>query len=106
MARPDRLDISIDHYRVLGVAVGADGASIRRAYLAAAREHHPDRVIGADAARRQLSDHKMRAANEAWRILGDADLKQQYDRERGPSRGEDDIRVVSGSCGPDVCADP
>jgi hypothetical protein len=82
VARPDRLDISIDHYRVLGVAVGADGASIRRAYLAAAREHHPDRVIGADAARRQLSDHKMRAANEAWRILGDADLKQQYDRER------------------------
>ncbi len=82
MARPDRLDISIDHYRVLGVAAGADGPSIRRAYLAAAREHHPDRVIGADAARRQVSENKMRAANEAWRILGDAELKKQYDRDR------------------------
>jgi hypothetical protein len=59
------------HYDVLGVAPDADAAAVRRAYLALARRHHPDRA-GGDAAR-------MRTINEAWAVLGDPGRRRQYD---------------------------
>lgn len=60
------------HYEVLGVTPTADEATLRRAYVALAREHHPDRA-GGDAAR-------MRALNEAWATLGDPVRRARYDR--------------------------
>lgn len=60
------------HYEVLGVAPGADDATVRRAYVALARRHHPD-VAGGDAAR-------MRALNEAFAVLGDPVRRARYDR--------------------------
>lgn len=60
------------HYGVLGVPPAADEATIRRAYVALARQHHPD-VAGGDAAR-------MRAINEAWAILGDPVCRARYDQ--------------------------
>lgn len=60
------------HYVVLGVPEAADDATIRRAYVALARQHHPD-VEGGDAAR-------MRAINEAWATLGDPVRRARYDR--------------------------
>ena len=38
-----------DPYTVLGVPVGADDATIRRAFRRLAREHHPDRSHAPDA---------------------------------------------------------
>jgi curved DNA-binding protein CbpA len=35
--------ISVDHYRLLGVKATDDAKTIRRAYFALAKEHHPDR---------------------------------------------------------------
>lgn len=60
------------HYEVLGVTPAADDATLRRAYVALARQHHPDRA-GGDAAR-------MRALNEAWATLGDPVRRARYDR--------------------------
>jgi hypothetical protein len=60
------------HYEVLGVTPAADDATLRRAYVALARQHHPDRE-GGDAAR-------MRALNEAWATLGDPVRRARYDR--------------------------
>ncbi|MFZ6002349.1 MAG: J domain-containing protein [Actinomycetota bacterium] len=60
------------HYEVLGVAPEADDATVRRAYVALARRHHPD-VTGGDAAR-------MRALNEAFAVLGDPVRRARYDR--------------------------
>lgn len=60
------------HYEVLGVTPTADEAAVRRAYVALARQHHPDRA-GGDAAR-------MRALNEAWATLGDPVRRARYDR--------------------------
>ena len=57
---------------MLGVAPTADPADVRRAYLALARQHHPD-VGGGDAAR-------MRAVNHAWSVLGDPERRARYDR--------------------------
>ena len=85
MAPSERLDTSIDHYRVLGVARSADSPTIRKAYLKLARQHHPDRLADASAADRSASDALMRQVNEAWRVLGDEKLKRRYDKARSPS---------------------
>lgn len=82
MSRPDRLDTTIDHYAVLGVARSAESPGIRKAYLQLARQHHPDRHGGASAPERRQAEQKMREVNEAWRVLGDERLKRQYDKLR------------------------
>lgn len=51
-------------YEVLGVAWDADVADIRRAYLKAARHHHPD-IAGPEG------DERMREINVAWTVLRD-----------------------------------
>lgn len=67
------------HYDVLGVRQDASRAEVRRAYLALARRHHPDRVGG--------SLDQMQALNQAWATLGDPELRQRYDRSLvGPAR--------------------
>lgn len=62
----------MSHYDVLGVVPGADPATIRQAYVALARRHHPDRP-GGDAA-------QMRAINDAWAVLSDPLRRSRYDR--------------------------
>jgi len=67
----------VTHYDVLGVAPSAPISEVRRAYVALARELHPDREGGdADA---------MRAVNEAWATLRDPDRRASYDLGLGPS---------------------
>ena len=51
----------MNHYELLGVAVDADAAVIRRAYLALARTAHPDFHVGEPEAQRR-SDPETRAA--------------------------------------------
>jgi len=67
----------VTHYDVLGVAPSAPISEVRRAYVALARELHPDRE-GGDAA-------AMRAVNEAWATLRDPDRRASYDLALGPS---------------------
>lgn len=57
---------------MLGVGPASDAATVRQAYVALARQHHPDRP-GGDAAR-------MRAINDAWSVLGDPLRRTRYDR--------------------------
>jgi hypothetical protein len=66
----------VTHYDVLGVRPGASDAEIRHAYLDAARRAHPDIAgpVGEDA---------MRALNQAWAVLGDAEARRAYDRGLG-----------------------
>lgn len=66
------------HYDVLGVAPSADEAALRQAFVALARQHHPD-VAGGDAAR-------MRAINDAWATLGDPVRRAAYDRSLAAGR--------------------
>ena len=63
-----------DHYATLGVPVDADRTVIQAAYRRLARLHHPD--FGGDPA-------AMTALNEAWSILGNAELRMAYDARRG-----------------------
>lgn len=72
----------MDHYEALGVAPDADAATVRRAYLAAARRHHPDFHADADPATRASNAARMQVVNQAWEVLGDATARAAYDRDR------------------------
>lgn len=63
-----------DPYAVLGVPNDARTDDIRRAWVALARRHHPDR--GGDAA-------AMQAVNDAWALLGDPARRRVWDRQHG-----------------------
>jgi hypothetical protein len=59
-----------DHYATLGAGREEAREEIERRYKRLARLHHPDR--GGD-------EEEMKAVNEAWRVLGDADARRDYD---------------------------
>lgn len=69
----------VTHYDVLGVPPTAPTSEVRRAYVALARRHHPDRE-GGDA-------DTMRAVNEAWATLRDPQRRAGYDRAIGGPGG-------------------
>ena len=59
-----------DYYAILGAGKAASQDEIERRYKRLARQHHPDR--GGDA-------EKMKAINEAYRVLGNVDTRRLYD---------------------------
>ena len=71
-----------DHYAALGVRPDVDAAEIRRAWIRAARANHPDRRGDVTEEQTERSDRRMRAVNEAWRVLGRAESRRLYDEER------------------------
>jgi hypothetical protein len=79
------------HYETLGVRPDADQATVRAAYLAKARTHHPDRHVDAPPAERARSARTMREVNAAWAVLSDAAARRRYDASlaaaRAPSPG-------------------
>lgn len=62
-----------DHYKVLEVPRDATTEDLQRAYRALALRYHPDRNSAPEAASR------MPAINEAWKVLGDAHRRREYD---------------------------
>jgi curved DNA-binding protein CbpA len=98
------VNVARDPYEVLGVPRSASVAQIRAAYLERARRAHPDLVgiRGLDL---------MRALNEAWAVLKDAERRAAFDSANGgPSnsptngssfRGDDPNRPFwTGAAGP------
>ena len=65
--------MSHDHYAVLEIARSATAEEIQHAYRTLALRYHPDRNAAPDAALR------MTAINDAWAVLGDPQLRRDYD---------------------------
>ena len=64
-----------DYYDLLGVARGADDATIKAAYRRLAKEHHPDRKNGC-----KESEGHFKSINEAYDVLKDPQKRAAYDR--------------------------
>src|SRR6476619_2960570 len=64
-----------DYYELLGVARGADDASIKAAYRRLAKEHHPDRHNGCSD-----KEAHSKAINEAYDVLKDPNKRAAYAR--------------------------
>jgi molecular chaperone DnaJ len=64
-----------DYYDILGVAKGADAATIKKGYRQKAKELHPDRNSDNPNAEAQFKE-----ANEAYEVLKDENKKAAYDR--------------------------
>jgi curved DNA-binding protein CbpA len=70
----------LDLYAVLGVSSSATDDEIRRQYKRLAKAYHPD--LNPDPA----ASVRMKALNEAYRMLGDADRRMVYDSVSGIKR--------------------
>jgi hypothetical protein len=82
------LAVPTDHYATLGIDPSAEYETIRQAWVAAARAHHPDVLGEVSEDERRSAERQMHAINEAWRILGSEELKSTYDKERGRNKEE------------------
>jgi len=71
------------HYEVLGVARGASAEQVRRAYLEAARRHHPDMHAGSETDVIAEARTAMATVNAAWEVLGDPARRHAYDQSLG-----------------------
>lgn len=69
----------MNHYEALGVGMDANVDQIRRAYLDAARRHHPDFHAAADEPTRGEHARRMQLVNEAWGVLSDPRQRARYD---------------------------
>jgi molecular chaperone DnaJ len=68
-----------DLYAALGVSKQASADEIKKAYRKLARQYHPDRNPGDDAA-----ETRFKEIQAAYDVLGDAEKRKQYDRGTGP----------------------
>jgi DnaJ-class molecular chaperone len=64
-----------DYYQTLGVPRTASQADIKKAFRKLARENHPDKKPGDQAA-----EARFKAINEANAVLADPDKRKKYDR--------------------------
>jgi DnaJ-class molecular chaperone len=69
-----------NHYELLGVRVEANATVIRKAWLLAAWDQHPD-LHGENE--RDERTARMRAINEAYQVLSDPVRRRRYDLENG-----------------------
>lgn len=72
-------------YDRLGATPDASTEALRRAFVARARQHHPD--LERDPDRRRAAERRMQEVNEAWSVLGDPVRRAAYDRSLGLEAG-------------------
>lgn len=82
-----------DFYSILGIHKTASADEIRKAYLALARDNHPDRFTDSDA--RRDADERFQLITEAFNQLRDERSRQEYDRSLAKEKKtpEDEARL-------------
>ena len=67
-----------NYYRILELSENASKEVIEKAYKALAKKYHPDTKNGIN---KQKAEEKLKEINEAYSVLSDGFLKEQYDKE-------------------------
>jgi tetratricopeptide (TPR) repeat protein len=86
----------LTHYQVLGLEPDVRAGAIKKAYIQAAKQYHPDTLarLGLEDLRQDASDVFARVA-EAFEILTDAARRADYDAElRGELTEKDAMRLA------------
>jgi DnaJ-class molecular chaperone len=78
----------LDYYKILGVSYQANPAEIKRAYRAAMKRSHPDRLA---PELRTEAEARARELNEAFRVLSKPEAKQRYDQQLKATMVQDQI---------------
>lgn len=68
----------LDYYKVLGVSYQATPVEIKRAYRAAMKRSHPDKLA---PELRSNAAERARELNEAYTVLSRPETKQRYDQQ-------------------------
>ena len=76
------------YYEILEVNPKASIEIIEKAYKVLARKYHPDLYEGE---KKIYAEHKMREINEAYKILSDDFLREQYDSELEKEESDNSI---------------
>lgn len=80
------------HYEALGVAPGADGEALRRAYKQAALRTHPDKGGSAAGTGCPASEEYLRV-QAAWGVLSDPAQRAAYDRGQALEASRAEVTV-------------
>src|SRR5436189_112912 len=72
------MDQTKNYYSILGVLPTAEPVVIRAAYRALSMKYHPDKWSGDKA----TAERMMRELNEAYEVLSDEQLRNEYDGRR------------------------
>jgi len=69
--------IFLTYYEVLNIKKNATDKEIKNAYRALAKKYHPDTYEG----NKSVAEEKMKQINEAYDVLSNKELKEQYDEQ-------------------------
>lgn len=75
-----------DHYQILNVGRGASLNEIKKAFRQEIASYHPDRFIRASESERDYARARSQRINEAFRVLRDSKLRENYDNTMQPGR--------------------
>lgn len=75
-----------DHYQILNVGRGASLNEIKKAFRQEIASYHPDRFVRANEAERDYARARSQRINEAFRVLRDSKLRENYDNTMQPGR--------------------
>lgn len=75
-----------DHYQILNIGRGASLNEIKKAFRQEIASYHPDRFVRADEAERDYARARSQRINEAFRVLRDSKLRENYDNTMQPGR--------------------
>jgi curved DNA-binding protein CbpA len=74
-----------NYYKLLGIDPKADQQTVKRAYLDAMKEWHPDK----NPDRTEEAEEKTKVLNQAYQMLKDPETRKNYDRMLRYTKGKD-----------------
>lgn len=80
-----KFNAQIDYYDLLGLRSTASQEEIKTSYYELAKKYHPDSLQHLSASSRSINEDKFKRISNAYEVLSDPDLKEEYDAIRFPT---------------------